>query len=172
MLHYLGYYFFYVATKYQINKEWDLKIENRVLNEQDFNHLALPVSLPYQPNQELYQPANESMEFDGKFFRLIKKRYANDTLHIIYIDDFKTQNLKKSFKDWINTIYQEKNPDSSRQIVISSFDKNYFLNDFTFELIAPTNVALELVEYYSDNYLSPFFDALEHPPKFPHLSLV
>lgn len=172
MLHYLGYYFFYVATKYHINKEWESKIENRVLSEQDFNYLALPISLPYQPSQELYQPANESLEFDGKFYRLVKKRYANDTLHIIYVDDFKTQHLKKSFKEWINVIYQEKNPDSGRQIVISSFDKNYFLQDFHFEMPIPEIATIETEEHYTNHYVSSFVHAIDHPPKFTHLAFV
>lgn len=163
--HQLGYYFFYVASKYQINKSWEEKIQNQQIREQDFSYLALPMSYPYQQNQEMYQPTNELLEFGSEYFRVIKKRYANDTLHIIYTKDLKTQHLKKSFKEWVNTIYQEKNPDSKRQIVISSVDKNYFKNDILLDIQAPEKVMLEFNDRYALHEYFHYFPSLEHPPK-------
>lgn len=163
--HQLGYYFFYVASKHKINKVWEQKLENRLLTEQDFNYMALPISYPYQQNQALYQPTNEALEFGDEFYRVIKKRYANDTLHIIYVNDVKSQNLKQSFKEWLNTIYQEKNPDSKRQIVLSSFDKNYFLNDNLISFFEPDKPVLEYKDRYLLNYYYQYCSSPEHPPK-------
>lgn len=169
--HQLGYYFFYAATKYKINQEWEEKIEKQLLKEQDMNYMALPISYPYQQDQAMYQPTNESLEFGDEFYRVIKKRYANDTLHIIYVDDVRSEHLKQSFKDWVNTIYQEKNPESQRQIMLSGFDKNYFKNEVLIAFSAPEPAKIQFKDHYALNYYYQYSATLEHPPK-PCISII
>ena len=66
--------------------------------------MEIPLSLPYMANQETFQVTNLAMEVDGEFLRVVKQRYQNDTLQIVYIKDHRQRQLVNQLNDWIQSI--------------------------------------------------------------------
>ena len=96
-LYHMGYYGFYLVASYQLDNHWHEKAYEGDLEQERLLHTSLPLSVPYQPNQPDYVPANGGkVEVDGNFYRIVRQRYANDTLHIIYVQDALQEELQLS----------------------------------------------------------------------------
>jgi len=94
--------------------------------------MEIPLSLPYMANQEAFQTTNLPMEIDGQFLRVVKQRYQNDTLQIVYLKDHKQQKLENQVTDWIKSI-TDKSPDNNterNQLFAKFFPKDFMANEF------------------------------------------
>lgn len=100
LTYHLGYYGVYLIMQYKIECHWQQKLLGNELNSSDLEKISTPLSLPYRADQQEYQKASGSINVDGKFYRFVKYRYAQDTLHFLYVKDNKMANLHKALHDW------------------------------------------------------------------------
>lgn len=72
------------------------------------------------------------MEIDGEFLRVVKQRYQNDTLQIVYLKDHKQQNLENQVAGWIKSITDKspKNNKERNQLFAKLFPKDFMANEF------------------------------------------
>lgn len=63
--------------------------------------MEIPLSLPYMVSEEDFQIANTSFEKVGHYFRIIKQRYVNDTLQVVYVPDTAKRNINETIKFWV-----------------------------------------------------------------------
>ena len=89
--------------------------------------MEIPLSLPYMANQESFQVTNIAMEVDGEFLRIVKQRYQNDTLQLIYIKDQQQQQLEDQLNNWIKSITDQspKNKQDRNQLFAKLFPKDF-----------------------------------------------
>lgn len=78
-------------------------------------------------DQENFQVTNTSFEENGQPYRIIRQRYVNDTLEIIYVTDEDKAFLNKTLKQWISSLVQDENPDHSGNSILS----NFFAKDYS-----------------------------------------
>jgi hypothetical protein len=165
LFYHAGYYGFYINALYQLESSWNLKIEKGDLPENRLHTKSIFISFPYLPDQQDFHPVSEKLELEGKFYRVVKQKYAQDTLHIVYINDVEREQLKLSFNDWIQTITQKPVSKEGKQIILTNLTKNYlpiqfdcsFSSLFTFNLINIKN--------YSFSVKSPFLKIPTPPPQ-------
>lgn len=127
--------------------------------------MEIPLSLPYMANQEEFQTTNLSMEVDGQFLRVVKQRYQNDTLQIVYIKDHKQQKLEDQLADWVKSL-TDKSPQNNterNQLFAKFFPKDFMANDLysfqSWSANSPKNRSLTLLTDYTD-----IFPSQESPP--------
>jgi hypothetical protein len=120
-LYQTGFYLFYLTEKYRIANDWKGNFEG---NGHGLLSKSIPITLPYQADQEEFQPVLKIIDANGRFYRVIMQKYAKDTLHIVYQSDKNSENLHASLKDWVNSISQqsstEKKPAERHRL-----EKNY-----------------------------------------------
>ncbi len=125
-LYHFGYYVFYFSMKIQIESNWSDEVFSENPNNQDHSVLDIPLTLPYMADQEEFQVTNTSFEKDGKFFRVIKQKYAKDTLQLVYVPDTAKRILDKTMKQWISSLIHDKVPDGSGNTLLTkTFVKDY-----------------------------------------------
>jgi hypothetical protein len=78
-------------------------------------------------NQEDFQVTNTSFEKSGQHYRVIKQRYTNDTLQIIYVSDTAKRTLDNTVKQWISSLIAEDGTENGQNTLLA---KN-FVKDYT-----------------------------------------
>nr|WKN35758.1 hypothetical protein K4G66_25655 [Tunicatimonas sp. TK19036] len=129
VLYHLGYYGFYLVASYQLDNDWQEKAFQEDFDEDKLLYTAIPFAVPYQRNQPEYEPANGGkVEVEGKFYRVVRQRYANDTLHVMYMPDVLQEELQLSVDKWLATIIPLPGSDSEGQQLWLSLTKSFLIH--------------------------------------------
>ncbi|TXE13455.1 hypothetical protein [Algoriphagus aquimarinus] len=126
-LYYFGYLIYFYAYQHSLNREWEESIWEELYDDSATEMREIPLSLPYMANQEFFQTTNLAMEVDGEFLRVVKQRYQNDTLQLIYIKDHQQQQLENQVNDWIRSITDQspQNKQERNQLFAKLFPKDF-----------------------------------------------
>jgi len=164
LMYQAGFYLFYLSLNHYKEESWRDNSYGQALQNQ-YIEKSIPITLAYQHDQTEFQPVMQSIEIDGKYYRVIKQRYAKDTLHILYVADMQRQTLHQSLKDWVSTLSQQSSQDK-KAAPHEGLEKNYL----------PCSLALEIYNQYIINpvYSYSFVpdllfnpaDVLKPPPRF------
>ena len=164
LLYNAGYYIFYLTFNLQYENSWKEKVEDHDLDPGILITKSIPITLVYQADQKEFQPVLETIEIDGKVYRVLQQRYAKDTLHIVYIYDRTGKQMKNSLRDWINTLTQK--PSNSKNTTVwDSFEKNYIPYHLDFSLFTNSEFDKIFRVFKVSDILSPFIESLTPPPK-------
>jgi len=162
--YHFGYYFLYISLQ-QIEYQWQHKIFDDQFSQELI--LNLPLSIPYMADQEDYQVTNTPFTKDGVHYRVIKQRYANDTLQLIYVPDHAVLNIKTSMKDWIAAIHAEGKPSQSNgKLIFLNAYKDFVTTVFNF-LSVPFKLTIlhsEETYYFPYKWVCLWVDS--PPPEF------
>tara|TARA_R110002020_G_scaffold441257_1_gene652001 strand:- start:988 stop:1476 length:489 start_codon:yes stop_codon:yes gene_type:complete len=158
-------YFF--AFQHQLNRVWDQRIWEETYNESNTELMEIPLSIPYMANQEDFQTTNLSMEIEGQFLRVIKQRYQNDTLQVIYIKDPKQQKLEKQVSDWIKTItdHSQNNNENRTLLFGKFFPKDFMPNELSNIKIVELKSGLIKIGTGQNEYTDIFLSIKSPPPQ-------
>ena len=126
-IYHFGYYAFYFSYDYHLESQWVSQIYGEDVQGQSEFLIEVPLSMPYMANQEDFQPTNTPFEKDGKYFRVIKQRYQNDTLQLIVLPDTERRVLDNTVKKWISVITEDELPQDQN----ISLTMNFFVIDYT-----------------------------------------
>ena len=127
LLYHLGYYGFYLLVSFRLDQEWHTKIYEDNISGEDLLHTAIPLSIPYQPDQSDYTPISAMMEIDGNYYRIVRQKYAKDTLHVVYVNDTLQKVLKQSVDDWLASILQKPSSDGQPLDLWKVLTKDFIL---------------------------------------------
>lgn len=128
LLYHIGYYGFYLLASYQLDNHWHAKTYQDELDEENLLYTAIPLAVPYQVNQTEYVPASGKVEVEGDFYRVVRQRYANDTLHVIYVPDILQIELQQSVDKWLSTIIPIPQSDADSQHLWISLTKSFLIH--------------------------------------------
>lgn len=141
-LYHLGYYGFYLAITHQFDQQWHTKVYEDKLIGEELLHAAIPLSIPYQPDQPEYKPVSAKLEIDGNYYRIVRQKYVQDTLHVIYVNDIVQQDLKQSMNEWLASIYQKPVSDSQGLQFWKVLAKDFIIDDF-WQFVEPQRLLAE-----------------------------
>jgi hypothetical protein len=99
----VGYYGVYVGLSIQANTELKQKLDAEAYDESETITIKIPLSLPYQPDNEAFNRVDGDFEKDGKFYNLVKQKLERDTLHVVYILDHKEAGLFDLLTDFVQS---------------------------------------------------------------------
>ncbi len=165
LLNIIGYYGVFLGLKYNLAQQVVDNLDANNFNSQDLVEFQIAVSLPYMPDQANYERVDGLIEVEGKYYRLVKQRYAGDTLHLVCLPDNDQQKIHKAIEDYVSTFTA---PDASqgKQIDLSkSLSKDYFVSKTMMEKSASGgSYTVEQSDYVVSNY-SCYLSVLAPPPK-------
>lgn len=127
--YHFGFYAFYAACQYKIEKEW----KERVFQEsfQGKRVMKIPMKLPYSFEEEGFQLTNIPFKLDGKSYRAIKKRFVDDTFELIYVPDRAKIKLEMNTKQWALSLAAESNSTEQRKLFSQPSVKDYLVPFFS-----------------------------------------
>ncbi|MEB2780336.1 hypothetical protein U3A58_08015 [Algoriphagus sp. C2-6-M1] len=129
-IYHFGYYAFYFSYDQHLESKWEDLIYSESSPEVEERLLEIPLSMPYMANQEEFQSTNTPYEQGGKYYRVIKQRYQNDTLQFIVLPDTERRVLTNSVKKWISSLMQDELPqDQNNKTTVKLFVKDYLQAD-------------------------------------------
>jgi len=164
-LHHVGYYFAYVALDNRIEDSWQVMFESNDFQEKYLQKMSLPITFPYLTDQAEFIDVDEQMEIGGEFYRIVKKKYTQDTLHLVYVNDIEKKDIHEFYEKWVNNVADNDENTQNRISLNHLLDKQYFSNDFQFELLPSTFNVANHHSFYLDNYLQNYLTIPYPPPK-------
>ncbi len=167
-MYHFGYYAFYYSYQYTIESNWQDKIYGEQIGTLEERLMEIPLTAPYMSNQEDFQATNTKFEKDGKYFRVIKQRYQNDTLQIVYVPDTARKALVSTVTSWISSLTDDTLPqDQNGKMQVKLFAKDYIES----EIYQLGQIGLDATEDKIGFIFSPYMSpctTLDSPP--PQLS--
>lgn len=105
------------------------------------------------------------MEIEGQFLRVVKQRYQNDTLQIIYIKDYEQQKLETQVTDWIKSItYPSSTNKTERNHLFGKFFLKDFMGNEIYTFQTWDGIFKSIVNSTHQNHYSTIFLSLKTPP--------
>ena len=104
LIHSYGFYGIYWFLQLKLNSEWASKLGGENEEQIKYFQSAFPISLPYQPDQDSFQNTSGTFEMYGVYYRIIKQRYAKDTLYVVYTPDLTKGQLEKTLQSYLRAI--------------------------------------------------------------------
>jgi hypothetical protein len=89
VLNTLGYYGIFLGMHYRNDRIMTKALDSDNYDQAEAITINVAVSIPYMPDQSDFQRVEGKFEHQGELYRMVKQRYAKDTLT-------RTQKSKKS----------------------------------------------------------------------------
>ena len=127
--------------------------------------LKVPVSIPYMPDQPDFDRVDGQFEHDGELYRMVKQRYAKDTLTVICVKDIRHKNINLALSDYVKTLTDKGTDSKPSSKTTVSFIKDYLLISFKLNSVTE-GWAMRVLHNADYQSLIPTFSAsIIHPPE-------
>lgn len=105
------------------------------------------------------------MEKDGEYIRVIKQRYQNDSLEVVFVPDTEKQVLNAQMSDWIKSLTDSSSQSNQERnrLFLKFYPKNFIANKLTKVRFAPAGKLQSTINYLKPNY-SDFIANISPPP--------
>lgn len=112
LLNAAGYYGVFLTAWFQNNQTMISQFDADAYNADDVKMLKIPITIPYPIQDNGFERVDGVFEHNGEFYRLIKQRFYQDTLHVICIKDVQRKNIHQALTDYVKTFTDQ--PASSK----------------------------------------------------------
>ena len=162
-----GYSFFFRLLINQSNKQTSAAINTGGYSDAELVHIKIPVLLPYSSNWGDYERYDGEVEYEGIYYKYVKRKIYNDTLHLLCLPDFKRTRLQSAENNYarqvnnVNASSSEKTANLAKKNTVAS---EYDQPQMHYTLLA---ISFAIPPFYT--FISPFLtdtdrDCLIHPP--------
>lgn len=107
-------FFNYVSHKADINLETSL--DRNEFNEAELIAVIVPLSVPYQNDQQDFERVDGELQINGKLYKYVKRKVSNGQLVIMCLPDYKKMQLhsaKDEFFKYASDLVQNNNSKKS-----------------------------------------------------------
>lgn len=165
LLNTMGYYVVLLGMQYTQNAAILKVLDADSYDDANTVTLKIPVAIPYMPDNTDFERVDGLFEHQGEHYRLVKQKYAQDTLTIVCIRDTERKKLDQELSNYVRTFsdHTTEHPNNARHTL--SFIKDY-LPQYT--VIKSLSWGWEKAVVYPDfsRNLTPSFESsIIHPPE-------
>ncbi|HZY81165.1 MAG TPA: hypothetical protein VFE50_16690 [Cyclobacteriaceae bacterium] len=100
-----------------------------LFNESETVTIKIPVSVPYMPDQHGFEKVKGKFEHNGELYRLIRQKYAKDTLTVVCIRDNEFKKINQVLSEYAQSFSDVTGQTSTKLVV--NFLKEYISLDFS-----------------------------------------
>lgn len=101
LLNTMGYYVIFVGLQYKHDAAVIKNIDSEHYDASQTVVLKLPMSVPYQTDDENFTRVDGVIEHKGEHYRLVKQKYAMDTLTVICIRDTERKKIDDEMANYV-----------------------------------------------------------------------
>ena len=128
LLNVAGYYFVYRTAISHHQQSINNQFDNDDYDETETSLIKIPLSLAYPVQDNGFERVDGKFQYKGEFYRLIKQRFYQDTLHIICIRDEQQKNIEGALTDYVKTFSDNPVDAKSGSKIKIDFIKDYLLS--------------------------------------------
>ncbi|MBT1696255.1 hypothetical protein KK083_05175 [Fulvivirgaceae bacterium PWU4] len=129
LLNVLGYYGVFLGLKYRNTVDLTQRLDAEDYATAETVTIKVPLAIPYYMDTE-FERIDGEIEHQGEYYRLVKQKLENDTLHIVCFRDVKGKRLKQALADYVKTFSHHSSNEQSLKTV-PGFIKDYISANFT-----------------------------------------
>jgi hypothetical protein len=161
----LGYYGVFLGLQYQNSMAMTRQLDADQYDESQAVTIQVPLSVPYMYNDADFKRAEGTFEHNGETYRLIKQKYANDTLTMICVRDTEGERIKDALSDYVLSFTDKAGDEQQSSTLTVSFIKDYLPQAISI-LTSSTGWQTDVLRGISASNLIPTFTAsVIHPPE-------
>ena len=161
----MGCYVIFVGLQYKHDKVIIKKLDTDHYDAFQTVTLKLAMSVPYRIDDENFTRVDGVIEHKGEHYRLVKQKYAKDTLTVICIRDAERKKIKEDLADYVKGFTDKASGHHNNKKQSITFIKDYlpyFLN-VTSHTCGWEKDILHVT--FSKQIVSSFEPSVIHPPE-------
>lgn len=130
LLNVLGYYGAFLGMHYSNDLAMTKALDSDDYERSQAVTIKLAMSIPYMPDQTEFTRVEGDFEHEGELYRMVKQRYARDTLTIICVKDPKHKKINDALADYVKAFTDKTDNKATTKISIN-FLKEYLPATFS-----------------------------------------
>ena len=130
LLNTIGYFGVFMGLHLSNNVRMSRALDSDHYDPSNAITLRVPVSLPYMPDQSEFERVHGQFKHNGELYRLVKQRYAKDTLTVVCVKDTKHKQIDQALSDYVKTITDKHTDPTPTSKTVISFIKDYLPTSF------------------------------------------
>jgi hypothetical protein len=159
----MGYYAIFLGMQYKNGVAMTERFDAEQYDESQTITIEIPITVPYMTDDADFRRVDGIFEYKGEFYRLIKQKYAKETLTVICIRDTENQRINEAMSDYVMS-FTDTGDDQDAKVTIS-FIKDYIPQTFSI-LRSSIGWQKDVANPMSSNNLIPTFTvSVIHPPE-------
>ncbi len=140
------------------------KLDQADYNESDMVTIKIPIAVPYAIGSQDFERVDGLFEHNGEFYRLVKQRLFEDTLHVVCVKDHELAYINQAWEDYVKT-FTDNHSDKPASKITYTFIKDYLPRPF-FLIHGSYGWEHEMAQqFYIDSFISDFCPSIVHPPE-------
>lgn len=160
----LGYYGIFLGLQYRNTVTITRQLDSDTYDESQTVTIQVPLSVPYMYNDADFKRAEGTIEHNGETYRLVKQKYANDTLTMICVRDAVGERIKEVLSDYVMSFSDNAGDEQQNSKLTVSFIKDYLPQAFSMLTIS-AGWQVDVVNDNAAGDLIPTFTvSVIHPP--------
>ena len=159
----MGYYAVFLGLQYKNNVAMTERLDADQYDESQTMTIEIPLTVPYMTDEAGFRRVDGLFEYKGEFYRLVKQKYAKETLTVVVIKDNENKRINEAMSDYVMSFTDTADDQGSK--VIITFIKDYIPQTFSM-LESSIGWQKDVAFAISTNNLIPTFTAsVIHPPE-------
>jgi hypothetical protein len=153
-----------MTLQYRNNVEMIEKLDHDDYQDRDLVTIKIPIAIPYATDSEDFVRVEGLFEHNGEFYRLVKQRLFQDTLHVVCVKDHELAYINQAWEQYVKT-FTDNHSDSAPAKTFQTLIKDYLPRTFSLILDSPGWDREMLFTLYVNNFISDFSPTIIHPPE-------
>lgn len=116
LFNFFGYRFVFNYQQKQADLRLEASLDKDDFNEADLITVTVPLSVPYQNNQQNFERVDGELKIDGKLYKYVKRKISQGQLVLLCLpnnDKMKLQSAKEEFFKYANDLVQNNSSNKS-----------------------------------------------------------
>lgn len=161
----MGYYGVFLGLHLNNDIAMSKALDSDIYDLSNTITLKVAVSIPYMPDQPDFDRIDGQFEHNGELYRMVKQRYAKDTLTVICVKDIEHKKIDLALSDYLKTFTDKATDTKPASKTTISFIKDYLPISFQ---INCESEGWTLGVPHNSNYrtfIPTFTASIIHPPE-------
>lgn len=165
VLNTMGYYGVFLGLHLRNDLAMSEALDANIYDESNTVTIKVVVSIPYAADQSEFERVNGQFKHNGDLYRMVKRKYAQDTLTVVCLKDTEHKKIEGALTDYVKTFSEKANDTKPTGKTTISFIKDYLPISIAINSVTE-GWALRVRHNLHYQSLIPTFSAsIIHPPE-------
>lgn len=130
LLNVMGYYAVFIGVQYHNDLTMGEALNSDQYDPAEAITIKIPVAIPYMVTNTDFERVDGKFEYQGGHYRLVKQKYANDTLTVVCVRDFENEKIELALANYVKTFTENPGSQKENKKITYSFIKDYLPQSF------------------------------------------
>jgi hypothetical protein len=165
LLNVMGYYGVFIGLQYRNDIAMMKVLDSNVYEKAHMLTIRIPVSIPYMNDDADFERVDGKFEHEGEVYRLLKQKYAQDTLTVVCIKDSEDKRINQALSNYVKSFTDKATDQHSNLKVTINFIKDYIPQTFSLRSVAAGWTTSFTYNSIHNVLISTFTASVIHPPE-------